>query len=204
MIRAEYREPVLGFVDEDAGIDPAKPAVLIGDASLSYGELDRRAAALAHVMVGHGVGLDDPVAVMLPNGFEIMEAGIATAKAGAAFLPVNWHLGSDEVGWILSDSGTRLLISHIDLAETARKALEHAPDCTLVLVGDDSPQGYESLLADAPTGDPDVNAARNPLLPLLHVGDDRPPAWGRARQRGGRPDRRVYEKGAAHVGNDVI
>src|ERR1700721_4775057 len=101
-------------------------------------------------MMDLGVGTDDPVAVMLPNGFEIIEAGIATAKAGAAFLPVNWHLGSDEVGWILSDSGARLLISHIDLADTARSALEHAPSCSLVLVGDDSPQGYESLLSGAP------------------------------------------------------
>lgn len=158
MTPAGYRDLVLGFVDPEAGIDPAKPAVLIGDDSLSYGELDRRAAELAHVMVGHGVAVDEPVAVMLPNGFEIIEAGIATAKAGAAFLPVNWHLGSDEVGWILSDSGTRLLISHIDLADTARSALEHAPGCTLVLVGDDSADGYEGLLAATPAGDPDVDA----------------------------------------------
>jgi long-chain acyl-CoA synthetase len=158
MMPAEYREPVLGFVDQEAGIDPDKPAVLISERSLSYADVDRRSAALAHVMVGHGVGVDDPVAVMLPNGFEIMEAGIATAKAGAAFLPVNWHLGSDEVGWILSDSGTRLLISHIDLADTARAALEHAPGCALVLVGDESPQGYETLLSGAPAGDPDVEA----------------------------------------------
>jgi long-chain acyl-CoA synthetase len=149
---------VLGFVDPQAGIDPRKPAVLIGDESLSYEELDCRSAALAHVMVDLGVEVDEPVAVMLPNGFEIIEAGIATTKAGAAFLPVNWHLGPDEVGWILSDSGTRLLISHVELAETARKALAHAPGCTLVLVGDDSPGGYEKLLSDAAGGDPEVNA----------------------------------------------
>lgn len=149
---------MFGFVDPEADIDPGKPAVLIGDKSLSYGDLDRRSAALAHVMIDRGVGVDDPVAVMLPNGFEILEAGIATSKAGAAFLPVNWHLGPDEVGWILSDSGTRLLISHADMAETARKALTHAPQCDLVLVGDDSPGGYEALLSQAPAGDPDVEA----------------------------------------------
>lgn len=147
---------MLGFVDPAAGIDPDKPAIVVGDKSRSYAELDRRSAALAHVMIDQGVGLDDPVAVMLPNGFEIMEAGIATAKAGASFLPVNWHLGPDEVGWILSDSSTKLLISHVDLEETARKALAHVPDCRLVLVGDESGEGYEALVAGARPGDPDV------------------------------------------------
>ena len=100
---------MFGFVDPESDIDPGKPAVLIGEQSTSYRELDRRSAALARVMLDRGVGADEPVAVMLPNGFEIIEAGIATSKAGAAFLPVNWHLGPDEVGWILSDSDTRLL-----------------------------------------------------------------------------------------------
>ena len=51
-----------------------------------------------------------------------------------------------------------MLISHIELAETARSALEHAPGCALVLVGDDSEAGYESLLKKAPGGDPDVDS----------------------------------------------
>jgi long-chain acyl-CoA synthetase len=153
-----YREQVLGFVDPEVDIDPQKPAVLVDGEQLTYAELDRRSAALAQVMVARGVSTDDPVAVMLPNGFEIIETGIATAKAGAAFLPVNWHLGPDEVGWILSDSGTRLLVSHVELADTARKALAHAPDCGLVLVGDDSPDGYEALIGNAPEGDPPVES----------------------------------------------
>ncbi|MFZ0664572.1 MAG: AMP-binding protein, partial [Acidimicrobiales bacterium] len=149
---------MLGFVDPEAGITADKPAILIGDDSRTYGEIDRRSGALAHVMIDHGVGTDDPVALMLPNGFEIMEAGVATAKAGASFLPVNWHLGPEEVGWILADSGTRLLISHVDLADTARKALEHAPDCKLILVGDDSDAGYEALIARAPVSDPEAHS----------------------------------------------
>ena len=149
---------MLAFVDREAAVDPSKPAVLIGDKSLSYAELDRRSAALANVLLDVGVAQDQPVAVMLPNGFEILEAGIATAKAGAAFLPVNWHLGESEVGWILADSATPLLISHVDLEDTARKAVSHAPDCKLILVGDDSPDGYEALIAKAPQQDPDVNS----------------------------------------------
>jgi long-chain acyl-CoA synthetase len=149
---------MLGFVDPGAGIDPAKPAVVMGDLCLTYSELDRRAAAFAHVILAHEVGTDDPVAVMLPNGFEILEVGVATSRAGAALLPVNWHLGGDEVGWILSDSGTRLLVAHKEMEEVARQALQSAPECRLVLVGDESSDGYEAQLAKAPTGEPDAVA----------------------------------------------
>lgn len=149
---------MFGFVDPEVDLSKDKPAVLIGDESLSYGELERRSAAFANVIVDRGIAVDDPVAVMLPNCFEILEVGIATAKAGAALLPVNWHLGPEEVGWILADSGARMLVSSVDLAETARKALDAAPDCRLILVGDDSSDGYESLIEAAPSGDPDVDS----------------------------------------------
>ena len=150
---------MLGFVDPEADIDPGKPAVLIGDASLSYGDLDRRSAALAHVMVAHGVGVDDPVAVMLPNGFEIIEAGIATAKAGAAFLPVNWHLGRDEVGWILVGLGNPP--AHLprrpgrDRPQGTRARPRLRRSCSSETT---RPTATRRCLASAPAGDPDVEA----------------------------------------------
>lgn len=48
---------------------------------------------------------------MLPSGIEFFVAGIAAAKCQALFIPVNWHLKRDEVDWILSDSGAKVLVT---------------------------------------------------------------------------------------------
>ncbi len=196
-----YRELMFGFVDPQAEIDPRKPAVLIGDLSLSYGELDRRSAALAHVMVEHGVRTDDPVAVMLPNGFEIIEAGIATSKAGAAFLPVNWHLGPDEVGWILSDSGTRLLISHAEHGRDRTKGARSGTRLRARARGRRFARRVRGPRLEGSRRGSRRRGAREPLLPVLHVGHHRPAAGRGARRRGRRPHRRVDEAGSEDVGD---
>ena len=147
--------PRISFVDPRVVVDPEKPALLFGNDQRSYRELEQRSDALAHVLIDLGAGPDTPVAVMLPNGFEIIEAGIATAKAGCYFLPLNWHLGPEEVGWILADSQAPVLISHIDLAPTVEAAMVQAPRCAALVVGDGPRGTYEHRLAEAPKSPPD-------------------------------------------------
>jgi long-chain acyl-CoA synthetase len=128
-----------GGVSTHAAGTPDKPALICGDRVVTYRELDERADRLAATLLEAGAAGGVPVAVMLPNGIEFVEAAIASAKAGARFLPVNWHLKADEVAFILEDSGARVLVSQAGLP-----GAEGAPVPT-ILVGDN----YEQVLADA-------------------------------------------------------
>src|SRR4051794_38753750 len=83
----------------------SKPALILGDRSLSFEELDDRTNRLAAVLEGMGATPDRPVAAVLQNSIEFFEASMAAAKVGAPFLPVNWHLKADEVAYILGDAG---------------------------------------------------------------------------------------------------
>lgn len=158
---------MIGLTQAEAAIDPAKPALLLGDDERSFGELEDRVERLSRHFVARGLAPGDPVAVMLPNGFEFMEVGLASARAGLRLLPVNWHLKSEEVAWILGDAGTRLLVVAASLVPIAAAAAARAPGCELLVVGDDSASsdagsadavapprsGYEEALAGAP-GEP--------------------------------------------------
>ncbi len=119
-------------------------ALIAGDRSRTYGELDDRAARLAHVLRGMGVGDGDRLAVMLPNGIEFVEALAASAKLGISVLTLNWHLRADEVAWILDDSGAGALITHVDLRPQVG-AVVHDRALPVLWVGDD----YAERLADA-------------------------------------------------------
>ena len=131
---------------------PDKPALILGDAVLeddtrTYGELAARAARLASVFHELGVPSDGTgaVAAMLPNGIEFFEVAAAACRVEARFLPVNWHLKSDELAWILEDSGAQVLVAHTSLREFVDAAVAKAPGCRVLLVGDD----YERAIAAA-------------------------------------------------------
>ena len=63
------------------------------------------------------------VAAMVPNGFEFFEVAAAACRVEARFLPVNWHLKSDELAWILEDSGAQVLVAHTSLKDFVDGAL---------------------------------------------------------------------------------
>ena len=62
-----------------------------------------------------GVGEGDVVCLMLRNHPAFLEALFGARRLGAYTCPVNWHFKADEAGWILRDSGARVLVIHADL-----------------------------------------------------------------------------------------
>ena len=79
-------------------------AVVFGDASLSYAELEARSNALARHLIGLGVGPDAVVAIALPRNFEMVVALLAVLKAGGAYLPLDPDYPQDRLRFMLEDS----------------------------------------------------------------------------------------------------
>jgi long-chain acyl-CoA synthetase len=130
--------------------EPDRVALYCDDAVRTYGEFDARTNRLAHAYAERGIGADDLVAIMLPNSIEFFETWAAANKLAASVVLVNWHLKTDELAYILGDSGARLLVAHRDLAEHVGPALTSTPGAKAVIVGDESPDGYEAAIASAP------------------------------------------------------
>ena len=59
---------------------PDHRALVAGDRSLTYRELDERASRLAHALTELGVEEGDRLAVMLPNGIPFVEAMAAVRE----------------------------------------------------------------------------------------------------------------------------
>ena len=129
-----------------ARVEPDRTAFFSGDDRVTFAEFDERTTRLAHAFEARGVGAGDRVAIMLPNSVEFFEAWAAANKLGAAVVLVNWHLKADELAYILSDSGARLLVAHADLATAVDAALE-TTTCAVLVVGDDD---YEAAIAAVP------------------------------------------------------
>lgn len=128
-----------------AAATPDEPALVLGDDVRTYGELADRAARLAAVFHDRGVPSDGTgaVAVMVPNSFEFFETAFGACRVEARFLPVNWHLKSDELAWILADSGAQVLVAHPSLKKYVDVALEQT-GCSVLWAGDEFEQAIAS------------------------------------------------------------
>ncbi|GAA4198912.1 hypothetical protein GCM10022252_50030 [Streptosporangium oxazolinicum] len=107
--------------DEEAGVGalfearaaaaPDALAVLAGERRLTYGELDERANRVAHRLVREGVRPGHVVGSMTGRSAEALVAFLGIVKSGGVYLPLDPALPPDRLGYILDDSGTRLVLT---------------------------------------------------------------------------------------------
>ena len=82
--------------EELARARPDLAAVVYYDESLTYGELDARASALAARLFDAGVGRESIVGICLPRRLDVLIAVLGVLKAGADSFLVN-HAGDQEL-----------------------------------------------------------------------------------------------------------
>jgi fatty-acyl-CoA synthase len=84
--------------------NPERPAFVVGDETLTYGELgawtDR---AARHLREHHGITTGDVVALAGTNSLEWCVAALAVIKAGAILTPVNFRYTVPEITYLVQD-----------------------------------------------------------------------------------------------------
>lgn len=91
-------------------IVPDRPAIIFDDKKITFGELADRVNRLANGLSALGVGAGDRVAVMQVNCNEHIESYFASAKLDAIFVPINFRARSEELSFMLNDSGVKAII----------------------------------------------------------------------------------------------
>ena len=139
---AQRRRPIETLPDLFRRGRPAPGAVLLetlDGRTLTYGEADRRTAALAHALVGAGVRRGDRVALQVEKSVDAVLLYLACLRAGAALLPLNPAYTADEVAYFLDDAEPALFLDGDGLA---------------ALVADGGPETFD----DVPVGPDDLAA----------------------------------------------
>ncbi|MFE5507367.1 amino acid adenylation domain-containing protein [Amycolatopsis japonica] len=93
-----------------AAESPDAVAVVDGERTLSYAELDRESEGLAGYLASRGVRRGDRVGVVMERGADLLVALLAVWKAGAAQVPVNVDYPAERIERMLADSGAALAI----------------------------------------------------------------------------------------------
>jgi acyl-CoA synthetase (AMP-forming)/AMP-acid ligase II len=122
---------------------------------MNYAEMNALANRCANLLTSLGIGKGDRVGLLMPNSVEFCCLFYGAAKIGAVAVPLNTRLAAPEVDFILSDSGSKVVIYGEPLA-TVVDAIKADTDssCTVsdwVLAGDGIDSLRERLKAAAAT-----------------------------------------------------
>jgi long-chain acyl-CoA synthetase len=74
-------------------------------------DFEQRCLRSAAALRAAGVGDGDVVAILMRNCPQALELMLATRHLGAQWCPVNWHFKTEEVQYILSNSGAKVLVA---------------------------------------------------------------------------------------------
>ena len=98
--------------EQQADQTPEAVALVFEDERLSYAELNAKANRLARHLKTLGAGPDRLVAICLERSFAMVEALLATLKAGSAYVPLDPAYPPDRLAFMLQDSAPAALVVH--------------------------------------------------------------------------------------------
>src|SRR4029077_20770511 len=131
------------FIAFHARRTPGRCALRYRGEEISYADFDARIRKVAGWLAARGIGRGDVVAVLMKNSAAFLELVFGASHIGAVFLPINYRLSADEVGYIVGNAGARLLITDEELAPIA---VGGAP---VVLLDDAAQDSITNLALDA-------------------------------------------------------
>jgi amino acid adenylation domain-containing protein len=126
------------LVAAQAARTPENVAVAVGGEALTYRQLEERAAGLAQVLRGRGVGPETPVGVCLERTLALPVALLAVLKAGGAYVPLDPAWPAERLALMLEDSGAAGILSEPAL----RGAVPHSPSVWVIEVDDDASSAF--------------------------------------------------------------
>ncbi len=122
---------------------PESPAIVCGDAAMSYAEVEERANQLARHLRSRGVATGELVGLMVERSPDAILAILSILKAGAAYLPLDPTHPPERIRHILADASITTVVSEGKLGAEALGVVD-AAGASVVAV-DDPCQPWQAL-----------------------------------------------------------
>jgi len=179
------------FVDDNVSAGRgAKAAILCGDETVTYQQLADNVNRLGNALKSLGVGMEERVAIIMPDDPECVYAFFGAMKIGAVAIPTNTILMSKDYEYLLNDSRARVLIVHPTFLDKITEITDQLRYLEHIIVAGDGADGFVRLS--------DLMDKASPQLDATDTSKDDSAFWLYSSGTTGFP------KGAIHLHHDMI
>lgn len=126
---------------DQAARTPDAIAVALGEHSITYRELARRARHLTGLLRSHGVGPESLVGICLSRSIEAVAAIWGVLGTGGAYVPLDPALPRQRLAFVLADARIEVLLTEEALADGLRGEAPHVVAVDSALGGAEPPNG---------------------------------------------------------------
>ena len=160
-------------VRRHATMKPGDVALRFQGQDTTWKELNDRSVAFAAALYRRGVRFGDRVLILMLNRSEYVEAIFGANLIGAIAVPVNIRMTPPEVGFLVADSGAKVVITEsllAPLADAVRKGTDGIEN--LIVVGPSDVADaldYEQLLAEDPSDLPAIDVPENSIAMIMYT-----------------------------------
>lgn len=139
-----------------ARLFPERPALIHGDRTWTWREIDQRVDALVAALTALGVRQGDRILLQSRNNVQVFESCWAAFRMGCVWVPTNFRLTPAEVAYLGSSSGAAAMIvedvfaGHAEAVRAESTALRQVlwvGEVPAARQGSGADHGYEALLA---------------------------------------------------------
>ncbi|OXM42619.1 non-ribosomal peptide synthetase [Amycolatopsis alba] len=162
-----------GLFERSVDQAPDGVAVVFGDRTLTYRELDERANRLAHFLRAQGVGAEQLVGICLPRSELMIIATLGVLKAGAAYVPLDPGYPPARLNYMARDAEATVVLTHSSV--TAAEQL----DAGIRFIRLDTEW---ATVAASPAARPDAGAEGAGLAYVIHTSGTSGPPKGSANE----------------------
>lgn len=121
-------------------------------------QMDTAAKRLGNGLKKLGVQKGDRVVIQMPNCPEVLQSFQAIWKIGAIAVPINYQFSQEDVAFIYSDCGARVIISaqnYLDNVRHGVSGLDHKTD--IIILSPDEIDGTHNFMALLDEHEPDLD-----------------------------------------------
>jgi long-chain acyl-CoA synthetase len=127
-----------------ASVHPQSDAIISASGDRTFAQLNEKCNQLARALRRRGLVEGDAIALLCGNRAEFAEVLYGSLRCGLRLTPINWHLGAEEVAYIIDDCDAKVLIAEADLVEGWADTLNGNDRCSVRLAMGGDADGFES------------------------------------------------------------
>jgi tyrocidine synthetase III len=160
---------IAALFTEQAAKTPDEPAVIFGEAKLTYRELDERSSQLASYIQQQAPEADR-IPICIDRSMEMVIGVLGIIKSGAAYVPIDPGYPTDRIHWMLQDTAAPLIIT----SEACRHLVEKDSAIIILLDSDEAkiyrqPTTEELSVYQPQTTNPKPQTTNNKLIYVIYT-----------------------------------